>query len=124
MACAIVPRLLASFPVSFGLGTFSRNLPVSFWPPSWWWIGQPHWLALSHSCAIFFMEFVVSYPAYRIKKIENRLLHISNSKERKRVYSELSLLKKVIQTDNPYCHDCIFDCLQCSWVSAAPSHAE
>jgi hypothetical protein len=65
----------------------------------------------------------VSYPAYRIKKIEARLMHISNPKERKRVYKELSFLKKVIQEDHSFCTECVFDCLQCSWIAAASAQS-
>jgi hypothetical protein len=61
----------------------------------------------------------VSYPAYRIQRLEDRLLYICNSKERKRIYAELSFLKKVIQEDRSFCTECVFDCLQCRWIAAA-----
>ncbi|WP_156939103.1 hypothetical protein [Deefgea rivuli] len=59
----------------------------------------------------------MSYPAYRKKRIEYRLQHITDSTELKRSYAELSLLQTVIQQDNPFCNECIFDCAQCSWVA-------
>lgn len=61
----------------------------------------------------------MSYPAYRIKKIEHRLPHINNSKERKRAHTELSILKKVVQADHDFCKECVFDCLQCQSLQSS-----
>lgn len=59
----------------------------------------------------------VSYPAHRKKRIEARLQHITDAADLKRSHAELAVLRKVLQSNNPYCLDCVFDCVRCSWIN-------